>query len=124
MGDSDTTVEEVRKAVRDFTKERDWEQFHNPKDVSLALSIEVSEVLEHFRFKTNKEVEEYLSKQENKKELSHEIADVFWFVLRLSDVCGVDLTKALHEKLELSAKKYPVEKVKGLPHKYTYYENE
>lgn len=122
MGDSDTTVDEIRKAVRDFTNERDWEQFHNPKDVGVALSIEVAEVLEHFRFKTNKDIEEYLSKPENKKELSHEVADVFWFILRLSDVCGVDLTTALLEKLKLSAKKYPVEKVKGLPHKYTHYQ--
>jgi len=112
-------LNELRDIARKFTSERDWEQFHNPKDLGVALSIEVAEVLEHFRFKTNKEIEKYL--KTNRKKLGHELADVLWFLVRLSDVCDIDLTEAFMEKEKITEKKYPAEKVKGKPDKYTVY---
>ena len=119
---SNATIEELRKKAVEFSDKRDWKQFHNPKDTALALSIEVAEVLEHFRFKTNDEIKEYLKNPENKKEIGYELADVLHFILILAEETGIDITKAFYEKFDELEKKYPVEKRKGKPHKYTYYE--
>lgn len=119
--DTNTTLEELRKKIVAFRDERDWKKFHLPKDLALAMSIEVSEVLEHFRYKTNEEIMEYLNEAKSKRELSHEIADVLYYVILLADETNIDLTTAYNEKLKLLASKYPVEKCRGKPHKYTYY---
>ncbi|MBT4540676.1 nucleotide pyrophosphohydrolase [Candidatus Woesearchaeota archaeon] len=118
-----TTLKQLQDLVVKFRDERDWKQFHHPKDLAIALSIEMSEVLEHFRFKNNEEILEYLKKENNKKELSHEIADVFILFLALADVTEIDVVKALHEKTKINEKRYPIEKCKGKPHKYSKYEN-
>jgi len=119
--DNEAKIQEMKDIVSAFVKERDWEKFHNPKDVGVALVIEVSELMEHFRFKSNEEIEELLKDAEKKKEVSYELADIFYMVLRLSQVCDVDLSEALKEKVKEAAKKYPVELVKGKNHKYTHY---
>ena len=121
MSDQTTTVAELIALMRQFTKERDWEQFHHPKDLGLALAIEVGELLEHFRYRTNDEISKHLESAPNLRELSHEIADCVWLLFRLADVCGFDMSDALRDKLRLAAAKYPVEKVKGRPDKYTAY---
>src|SRR4051812_48479121 len=111
--DSTTTIADLATLVRDFSRERDWEQFHHPKDLGLALAIETGEVLEHFRFLTNDEIRERLADEGRRRELSHELADVLWALLRLAEVSGVDLAASLHEKVTLAAIKYPVEESKG-----------
>lgn len=118
---SNATIEELRKKVTDFRDKRDWKQFHHPKDVAIALSIEIAEILEHFRFKTNDEIKEYINNPENKKELGYEMADVLNFILILADETDIDIPTALDEKLEILNKKYPIDKCKGKPHKYTHY---
>jgi len=121
MTDPLTTIRELKELVRAFSQERDWEQFHHPKDLGVALVCEVGELLEHFRYRTNEQVREVLVDPAVHREVGHELADCFWLVLRLSDVCGVDLAAALSEKVELAAKKYPADRSFGRPDKYTRY---
>ena len=122
LSDTESTVAACATLVRDFSRERDWEQFHHPKDLGLALAIETGEVLEHFRFQTNDEIMANLADPEKRRALAHELADVFWALLRLAEVSGVDLAAALDEKVALAAQKYPVEASKGKAHKYTAYQ--
>lgn len=120
--DDETTIAALKDLVRRFSQARDWEQFHHPKDLGVALAIEVGEILEHFRYRTNEEIQTQLAGAEARRALSHELADALWLLLRLADVCGIDLSAALTEKVALAETKYPVEKVRGRPHKYTHYQ--
>ena len=123
MDDNTTTFSEIKDMIRKFVSERDWEKFHNPKDITLALSIEVGEILEHFRFLTNDEIDEYLKSENNKREVGYEIADCLYFLTRLADICGIDVSEALEEKMKIAESKYPADKVKGKPYKYDHYQN-
>ena len=100
-----------------FRDERDWKQFHNPKDIALSLSLEAAEVLEHFQWRNGAELEEYV--KTHKDEIGEELADVFYWVLSMSDIIGIDIKEALEKKLIKIEKKYPVEKAKGNHKKYT-----
>ena len=122
MDDETATLAELKRRVLTFSRERDWEQFHHPKDLGLALAIEVGEVLEHFRFRDENAVRSALERPEMRRELGHEFADCLWLLLRLADVCRVDLASALLEKLELAAIKYPVDQSSGRSDKYTAYQ--
>lgn len=122
MNDEQTNVSQLKALVRAFSQERDWEQFHHPKDLGVALAIEVGEVLEHFRYRDNEAITRHLAEDAHRRELAHELADCFWLLLRLGDVCGVDLSASLEEKVALAAKKYPADVVRGKPHKYTHYQ--
>jgi dCTP diphosphatase len=122
--EQETTLADLKRWVLAFTRERNWDQFHHPKDLGLALAIEVGEVLEHFRYRTNEQIERVLVHPETHREFGHELADCLWLLVRLADVCGVDLAGALREKLDLAALKYPVEKVYGRSDKYTAYREE
>ena len=121
LTDATSTIADAAVLVRDFSRERDWEQFHHPKDLGLALAIETGEVLEHFRFLTNDEIRNNLADPERRRALGYELADVFWALLRLAEVSGVDLAASLDEKIKLAALKYPVEESKGKAQKYTEY---
>jgi dCTP diphosphatase len=115
---SNRTIDALQQICIKYRDERDWKQFHNPKDLTLALAIEVSEVLEHFRFKDNEEIERYLENEENKKNVGYEIADILYFVLLLSDNVGIDLVQSFKEKMKISEGKYPVHLAKGCNKKY------
>ena len=121
MTDPQTTVSALKDLVLGFSRERDWEQFHHPKDLGVALACEVGEVLEHFRYQTNDAVTASLDNPESHQALAHELADCFWLILRLADVCRVDLAASLEEKVALAARKYPIEQSRGRPDKYTSY---
>lgn len=122
MTDLKTTLRELKDLVLAFSRERNWEQFHHPKDLGLALACEVGEVLEHFRYKTDDEVRAALAEPSYLRELSHELADCLWVVLRLADVCEIDLAASLQEKVALAALKYPVGRSYGRADKYTRYQ--
>ena len=122
MTDPQTTIRELKELVLAFSRERDWEQFHHPKDLGVALACEVGEVLELFRYRTNDEVRTSLGDPTQHRALAHELADCLWLILRLADVCGVDLSASLEEKVSLAALKYPVEQAYGRPDKYTRYQ--
>ncbi|WP_152052327.1 nucleotide pyrophosphohydrolase [Tautonia marina] len=121
MDDRSTTVRELMDLVLHFSRDRDWEQFHHPKDLGLCLAIEVGEVLEHFRFRTDEAIRNDLNDPERKRAIAHELADSLWALLRLADVCEIDLAAALKEKIGLAAEKYPVDRSSGRADKYTAY---
>ena len=109
-------IQKLTKAILAFNEERDWRQFHNPKDFAISLSLEANEVLEHFQWKTESETKN-LSKKE-KEEIGAEIADVFYWTLFLSHDLGLDLREVFEKKMRENAKKYSVKKAKGKKEKY------
>ena len=110
-------INELRKKVRKFAEERDWEQFHNPKDLATALSIEVSELQELLLWvKTEDSIT--VSKQKENS-IREEVGDILIYLLRFCDVLGIDPIRSAEDKLEANAKKYPVAKSKGNSKKYT-----
>ncbi|MBI4177148.1 MAG: nucleotide pyrophosphohydrolase [Candidatus Aenigmarchaeota archaeon] len=117
--DDQTTINELKGLVRKFCEERDWDKYHNPKDLAIGIITESSELLEHFRFKTNEETEEMFENVKNRKEISEELSDILYFVLRLAQKYSIDLSEELKAKIEKNGKKYPIEKSKGLNKKYT-----
>lgn len=111
------SIDELRKLAKSFAADRDWDQFHNPKDLAISLSLEAAEVLEHFQWKDQEETKSHV--KNNKQELSYELADVLIYLLLLSNKTDIDLTQAVKEKLQIASKKYPVSKSKGNHKKYT-----
>ncbi len=112
-----TSIQQLTDKIKKFVKDRDWEQFHNHKDLALSLVLEAAEVLEHFQWKNGIELDEYISL--HKEDLADELADVFYWVLRISDKLGIDIIKAHKSKLEKAKLKYPVDKARGNNKKYT-----
>ena len=111
------TLDTLRDTIRAFAAERDWQQFHTPKNLVMALSVEASELMEHFQWLTTEQSTTLDTTKRN--EVAQELADVLIYLVRLSDVLGVDLAAAAQEKIRINAAKYPVEKAKGLAAKYT-----
>ena len=110
-------LEQLRDQLRAFAAERDWDQFHSPKNLASALSVEAAELLEHFQWLT--ETQSRQLTPEVLEEVRTEVADVLLYLIRLSDKLGIDLIAAANEKLILNAQKYPVEKAFGTSKKYT-----
>jgi len=110
-------IEQLHQQLRKFAADRDWAQFHSPKNLAMALSVEAGELLEHFQWLTAEQSEKLSESDLAKVRL--EMADVFLYLVSLSDKLGVDLMAAAFEKIELNAKKYPVELAKGSAKKYT-----
>jgi NTP pyrophosphatase (non-canonical NTP hydrolase) len=106
----------LSEAVARFARERDWEQFHTPKNLAASLSIEAAEVLEIFQWLTDEQSKRLPA--EKKEHLADELADTFIYLLKLADAYGIDLVDAGHRKLAKSAAKYPVDKAKGSAKKY------
>lgn len=109
----------LRDKLRAFAAERDWEQFHTPKNLSMALMVEAAELLEHFQWLTPAQSDNLSS--ENKSQVAEELADVLLYLVRLSDTLEIDLLDAALRKLDKNAQKYPAEKVRGSPRKYSDY---
>jgi len=116
--DQETSIHELKEKIKSFCEARDWDKFHNAKDLAIALSIEASELLEHFRWKDEKEVSTLFENPEKREKIEDEIADVLYFLVRLSQRYNIDLSEALTRKIEKNEKKYPVEKFKGSNKKY------
>ena len=103
-----------------FRRDRDWEQFHNPKDIAIALSIEASELLEWFQWRTNDEIAAQLA-SDKRELLEDELADVVVYLSYLCHDLGIDINKAIAAKIDKNAAKYPIDKVKGRADKYNEY---
>ncbi|HET8697879.1 MAG TPA: nucleotide pyrophosphohydrolase [Gammaproteobacteria bacterium] len=117
---SDTRLDDLRERVRGFAAERDWEQFHSPKNLAMALSVEVAELVEHFQWLT--EAESSTLEPQRLAQVRLELADVFIYLLRISDRLGVDLLAAAADKIVLNEQKYPADRVRGSARKYDEYE--
>jgi len=107
----------LQKRIITFRDARDSKQFHNPKDVAISLSLEASELLEHFQWKNQEEMKSHISNK--KDEISEELADVLYWVLLMSYDLDIDVIKALDKKMDINDAKYPEDKAKGNHKKYT-----
>lgn len=117
-----SNIIELQKMIRQFVDDRDWDQFHNPKDLSISLALEAAEVMEHFQWKNDEEMAEH---SKNKKdEVGEELSDVLYWVLLLANKLDVNLTDAFEKKMDQNREKYPVEKARGNHKKYTEHQND
>jgi NTP pyrophosphatase (non-canonical NTP hydrolase) len=117
--DNKTTIGKLKKQIQTFCQERDWDQFHGPKDVAIGIVTEASELLANFRFLTDDESARAIADPARRSQIEDELADVMFFVLRLAQRFDIDLDNSLRHKLEVNAAKYPVEKARGRNVKYT-----
>jgi dCTP diphosphatase len=109
-------IKQILEKIRRFRDERDWMQFHDPKNMAVSIILEASELLEHFQWKTKEEVEKYIL--DNRDDVQDEIADIALYLFELSDNLGINLIDAMEKKLEKNARKYPAEKARGIHTKY------
>ena len=112
-------LERLRAIVREFVDERDWDQFHTPKNLASALTVEAAELLEHFQWLKDGRPDEL--GQDKLAEVKHEMADVLVYLVRIADKLDVDLFAAVQEKMVLNREKYPAEQVRGDARKYYEY---
>ena len=109
-------IKQITEKIKTFRDERDWMQFHDPKNMAVSIMLEASELLEHFQWKTTKEVDKYA--RQNHAEIKDEIADIALYLFELADNLGISLIDAMDQKLKKNEMKYPVEKAKGKHTKY------
>ena len=110
-------VQLIQSRLKKFAEERDWEQFHSPKDITMALSVEVAELVEIFQWSNSGGLDE-INDPDTKVQIEKEIADIFNYLLKLTDMLDIDLEKAALNKIDENNAKYPVEKFKGISKKY------
>lgn len=110
------TLKDLQKKILKFRDARDWKKFHNPKDMSLSLVLEATEVMEHFQWKDKRELNEYIKTY--KKEIGEELADVLYWVLLMSHDLEIDILDELENKMKKNEEKYPIDKAKGKHTKY------
>ncbi|MFE4544261.1 nucleotide pyrophosphohydrolase [Arthrobacter sp. NPDC056727] len=113
------SVESLTAQLRRFAQDRDWEQFHTPRNLAMALSGEAGELLSLFQWLRDGQVGEWLNDPGNRTAVEHEMADVFGYLLRLADVLDVDLVASLRAKIDVNEQRYPVELARGNALKYT-----
>ena len=109
-------ISQITEKIKKFRDERDWMQFHDPKNMAVSIILEASELLEHFQWKTTEEAEKYA--KQNHADIQDEIADIALYLFELSNNLGINLTYAMEQKLKKNEMKYPVEKAKGKHTKY------
>lgn len=112
--DQDTTVADLKHLVQEFVDEREWQKFHNPKNLAMSLSIEVAELMEHFQWLTPEEADAATDDSKNRQEIADEMADCLAYLLGLASRLDIDLSTALAEKMVKNAAKYPVESSRGV----------
>ena len=116
-------IKEITEALIKFRNERDWEQFHNPKNLATALSVEASELLEIFQWSNDGGLNE-INDPKKREEIEKEIADIFNYLIKLVDILDMDLEKVALDKIKENAEKYPIESSKGKSVKYTDFSND
>jgi len=112
-GDEKTTVAELRRLVADFVRRRDWEQFHDPKNLTMAIATEAAELMEHFRWVANDASRDLMREADKRHAAAEELADILAFILAFANTCSIDLSDALSAKMDKNAQKYPADKYKG-----------
>jgi NTP pyrophosphatase (non-canonical NTP hydrolase) len=117
--DSATTIAELKSRVLTFVQARDWEQFHSPKNLSMALAAEAGELMEHFLWATPAQSQAIAVDPAKRGKIADELADVVIYALEFANITGLDVAAAIEAKMAANAKKYPVEKARGRSEKYT-----
>lgn len=115
-----TSYDELQQRLKKFAVDRNWEQFHSPKNLAMALSGEAGELIEHFQWLTQQQ--SYEIDADKKQEVALEMADIFIYLFRLAERLDINLVEKVYEKIEINEQRYPVEKVKGSSKKYNEYE--
>jgi len=118
--DQKLDIADISASLRKFANERDWNQFHSPKNLSMALNVEAGELLEHFQWLTQQQSRNL--DEQKLAEVESEVADVLIYLIRISDILNINLNQAVTSKMQLNAEKYPVSKVYGNSKKYTEYD--
>ena len=119
LTDSTTTVAELKTRVLAFVRERDWEQFHSPKNLSMALAAEAGELMEHFLWATPEASKALVQDAVKRQKIADELADVVVYALEFANMTGLDVAASIEAKMAANAKKYPVAKARGRSEKYT-----
>ena len=114
--DHETTVGQLRDVVRDFVNERDWRQFHSPKNLSMSLAIEAAELMEHFQWLTIEQSRDVSDDEQAKAAAGEEVADVLCYTLALANELGLDLSQTLRAKMRKNRVKYPADEFRGRSH--------
>lgn len=117
--DSATTVAELRDRILAFVRERDWEQFHTPKNLSMALAAESGELMEHFLWCSPEQSDAVARDPARRQKIADELADIVIYALGFANTTGLDVAASIEAKMASNAKKYPVEKARGRADKYT-----
>jgi dCTP diphosphatase len=113
MADGEVTIGQLRDEVRRFVAEREWEQFHDLKNLAMAIGVEAGELMDLFRWVENAKAAEVMGEAEGAEKVRHELADVFLLLLSFANAAGIDLSAAAAEKLEINRRKYPVAESRG-----------
>lgn len=116
--DDEVTLGELKGRIREFVRARDWEQFHAPKNLSMALSAEAAELMEHFLWVDASASAERAKEPKRRRDIEDELADIVIYAMEFANMTGIDLTAAIEAKMAANALKYPVEKAKGRADKY------
>jgi len=114
--DGNTVVEELIGNVRDFLREREWEKYHNPKDLAESICIEAAELLQVFQWVRSEESDQFKNDPSKVHQIREELADVVIYCLSMANTLNLDLTKAVLDKIEQNKKKYPINRYKGKAH--------
>lgn len=118
MSDKTTTIADLKVAVADFAHEREWLQFHSPKNLSMALAAEAAELMEHFLWTQPEDSHARAKDPRREADICDELADIIIYALEFANVTGIDIAAAVRAKMEQNAAKYPVEKTRGRSEKY------
>lgn len=119
LTDSATTIAELKARLLAFVHERDWEQFHTPKNLSMALAAETGELMEHFLWTTAEQSYAVAREPAKRSKIADELADVVIYAIEFANITGLDISAAIEAKMAANAQKYPVEKARGRAEKYT-----
>lgn len=119
LTDSHTTLAELKTRILTFARARDWEQFHAPKNLSMALAAEAGELMEHFLWATPEASMALVADPAKRQRIEEELADVVIYALEFANITGIDVAQAIEAKMSANAARYPVEKAKGRSDKYT-----
>jgi len=116
--DKNTKIEELKVLIKEFCEDRDWDQYHNAKELAIGIITESAELLDIFRFKSKKEIDAMFRNKDKRDKIADEMADILYFLLRLSQKYDIDLSSELKKKIKKNEKRYPVGKSKGSNRKY------
>jgi len=119
LTDANTNIAELKSRILAFARERDWEQFHAPKNLSMALAAEAGELMEHFLWATSEASRATVRDPSKRQKIEEELADVIIYALEFANMTQIDVAAVIEKKMAANAKKYPVEKAKGRSDKYT-----